>query len=131
VGFFHASGYQPFMQGQNQPLIPPNQALAQLHYTFAAHEGDQGAQMALGYRYWSGIGTLEDCGRALEWYEAAAENGMFLAVSSGPLTKHDLKRWKSMSLAHQVEERYHKPQRDCQTLLEVSTALAPVSHQLE
>lgn len=48
--------------------------MAQLYYTFAANGGDKGAQMALGYRYWSGIGTLEDCKRAVDWYEHAAEH---------------------------------------------------------
>jgi len=31
--------------------------------------------MALGYRYWTGIGVVEDCERAVEWYHAAAEQG--------------------------------------------------------
>jgi hypothetical protein len=33
--------------------------------------------MALAYRYWSGIGTLEDCDRAVDWYERAADQGLF------------------------------------------------------
>ncbi len=32
--------------------------------------------MALGYRYWSGIGTLEDCDRAVDWYEHSSEQAM-------------------------------------------------------
>ena len=31
--------------------------------------------MALGYRYWAGIGVVEDCSKALEWYESASEQG--------------------------------------------------------
>lgn len=31
--------------------------------------------MALGYRYWSGIGTAESCERANAWYGSAAEQG--------------------------------------------------------
>lgn len=31
--------------------------------------------MAMGYRYWSGIGVAEDCMTALGWYEQAAEQG--------------------------------------------------------
>lgn len=65
IAFMHATGYHD--------VVPVDQAKAQLYYTFAAHGGDKGAQMALGYRYWSGIGAVEDCGRALEWYEQAAE----------------------------------------------------------
>ena len=52
-----------------------DQAKAQLYYTFAANGGDKGAQMALGYRYWSGIGTRESCERAVGWYGAASEQG--------------------------------------------------------
>lgn len=33
--------------------------------------------MAIGYRYWSGIGVNEDCYAALDWYEAAADKGVF------------------------------------------------------
>jgi SEL1 protein len=55
--------------------VPVDQATAQLYYTFAAHGEDKAAQMALGYRYWTGIGVMENCDRAVEWYGAAAEQG--------------------------------------------------------
>jgi TPR repeat protein len=67
LAFFHATGYQNVVQ--------VDQAKAQLYYTFAAHGGDKAAQMALGYRYWTGIGVAEDCECAVEWYNAAAEQG--------------------------------------------------------
>jgi len=67
LAFFHATGYAD--------IVPVDQAQALLYYTFAAQGGHKGAQMALGYRYWSGISTVEDCGRAVEWYEAAADEG--------------------------------------------------------
>lgn len=67
LAFFHATGYHE--------VVPVNQAKAQLYYTFAAQSGDKGAQMALGYRYWTGIGSLEDCGRAMQWYEQASHQG--------------------------------------------------------
>jgi SEL1 protein len=67
LAFFHASGYKQ--------VVPADQAKAQLYYTFAALGGDKGAQMALGYRYWAGIGTREDCSKALGWYETAAQQG--------------------------------------------------------
>jgi SEL1 protein len=67
LAFFHSTGFRD--------VVPVNQALAQLYYTFASNGGDRGAQKALGYRYWSGIGTLEDCERALDWYETASEQG--------------------------------------------------------
>lgn len=72
LAFFYATGYRD--------IISVDQAKAQLYYTFAGQGDDKGAQMALGYRYWAGIGTLDDCGRALEWYESASEQGMFLLV---------------------------------------------------
>jgi TPR repeat protein len=31
--------------------------------------------MAMGYRNWAGIGTSDDCGRAVRWYEGASEQG--------------------------------------------------------
>jgi SEL1 protein len=76
LAFFHASGYRPLLAtGHSEPIVEANQALAQLHYAFAAHDGDKGAQMAMGYRFWTGIGAQEDCGTALEWYDAASNKG--------------------------------------------------------
>ena len=72
LAFFHATGYKD--------VVPVNQGKAQLYTTFAANGGDKGAQMALGYRYWSGIGTSESCERALAWYGSAAEQGETLAA---------------------------------------------------
>ncbi|THU78924.1 HCP-like protein [Dendrothele bispora CBS 962.96] len=76
LAFFYATGYHDVVQ--------VDQARAQLHYTFAANGGDKGAQMALGYRYWSGIGTLENCQRAMDWYEQAAELAMAKFLSGPP-----------------------------------------------
>jgi len=67
VAFFYSTGYRE--------VVPVDQAKAQLYYTFAANGGDRGAQMALGYRYWSGIGTQQSCERASFWYESASEQG--------------------------------------------------------
>ncbi|KAF8178592.1 HCP-like protein [Mycena galopus ATCC 62051] len=75
LAFFYATGYQQ--------VVPVNQAKAQLYYTFAANGGDKGSQMALAYRYWSGIGTSEDCNRAVDWYERAAGQAMD-TFRSGP-----------------------------------------------
>ncbi|KAI9508559.1 hypothetical protein F5148DRAFT_1195612 [Russula earlei] len=76
LAFFHATGYQN--------VVPVDQARAQLFYTFAAHGGDKAAQMALGYRYWTGIGVVEDCEVAVEWYRAAAEQAMTRFLSGPP-----------------------------------------------
>ncbi|KAH0829180.1 hypothetical protein J3R83DRAFT_2728 [Lanmaoa asiatica] len=76
IAFFHATGYAD--------TVPVDQAKAMLYYTFAAQGGHKGAQMALAYRYWSGISTLEDCSRAVEWYEAAADAAMEMFLSGPP-----------------------------------------------
>ncbi|KAI0002186.1 HCP-like protein [Russula compacta] len=76
LAFFHATGYQN--------IVPVDQAKAQLYYTFAAHGGDRSAQMGLGYRYWTGIGVVEDCESAAEWYSAAAEQVMARFLSGPP-----------------------------------------------
>lgn len=67
LAFFYASGYKG--------IVPVDQGKAHLYATFAAYGGDKGAQMQLGYRYWSGIGTSESCHNALVWYGSAAEIG--------------------------------------------------------
>ncbi|TEB38352.1 HCP-like protein [Coprinellus micaceus] len=76
LAFFHASGYRN--------VVPVDQGKAQLYYTFAANGGDKGAQMSLGYRYWSGIGTQETCKRALTWYGGAAEQAMAKFMTGPP-----------------------------------------------
>jgi SEL1 protein len=67
LSFFHATGYKG--------VVPPDQAKAHLYYTFAGLNSERDAELALGYRYWTGIGTVEDCVRALEWYQSASEKG--------------------------------------------------------
>lgn len=76
LGFFHATGYHD--------AVPIDQAKAQLYLTFAGHGGHKGAQMAMGYRYWSGIGVAEDCMTALGWYEQAAEHAMAKFLTGPP-----------------------------------------------
>ncbi|KAN0081237.1 hypothetical protein V8E55_008861 [Tylopilus felleus] len=76
LAFFYATGYAD--------AVPVDQGKAMLYYTFAAQGGHKGAQMALAYRYWSGISTTEDCSRAMEWYEAAADTAMEMFFSGPP-----------------------------------------------
>ncbi|KAH9833995.1 HCP-like protein [Rhodofomes roseus] len=76
LGFFHSTGYHG--------VVPIDQAKAQLYLTFAAHGGHKGAQMALGYRYWAGIGVAENCMDSLAWYEDAAEQTMAKFLSGPP-----------------------------------------------
>lgn len=52
---------------------------ASLYYTFGAAGGDPASQMAMGYRYWAGIGVREDCMAALDWYERASNQGASIA----------------------------------------------------
>lgn len=73
LAFFHSTGYKG--------IVSVDQGRAQLYSTFASNGGDKGAQMALGYRYWSGIGTSERCERALSWYGSAAEKGKPVEIS--------------------------------------------------
>ncbi len=74
VGFFHSTGYHS--------VVPIDQAKAQLYLTFAGHGNHKGAQMALGYRYWSGISVAESCLAALDWYEDASEQSTSTCVVS-------------------------------------------------
>ncbi|KAH9922080.1 HCP-like protein [Fomitopsis serialis] len=76
LGFFHSTGYHG--------VVPIDQAKAQLYLTFAAHGGHKGAQMALGYRYWAGVGVAENCMDSLSWYEDAAEQTMARFLSGPP-----------------------------------------------
>ncbi|KAH9485480.1 putative Sel1-like repeat-containing protein C1B3.10c [Psilocybe cubensis] len=76
ISFFHATGFKD--------VVPVDQGKAQLYTTFAANGGDKGAQMTLGYRYWSGIGTSESCDSALSWYGSAAEQAMAKFMSGPP-----------------------------------------------
>ncbi|KIM40271.1 hypothetical protein M413DRAFT_446444 [Hebeloma cylindrosporum] len=76
LSFFHATGYKG--------VTSVDQGKAQLYSTFAANGGDKGAQMALAYRYWTGIGTSESCERALAWYGSAAEQAMNKFISGPP-----------------------------------------------
>lgn len=73
LGFFHATGYGN--------IVPSDQAKAQLYFTFAANGGDKSAQMALAYRYWSGIGTTDSCESANLWYGSAAEKGLLNSIA--------------------------------------------------
>lgn len=81
VAFFYATGYSP--EGTTPP-VQVDQARALLYYTFAAHGGNTGAAMVLGYRNWAGIGLNENCMAALDWYESAAETSMAHFITGPP-----------------------------------------------
>ena len=54
-------------------LVNSSQSQALLHYTFGAFGGSSWAQMALGYRYWSGMGVATSCEKALDYYRRGAQ----------------------------------------------------------
>merc|ERR1712045_196651 len=61
------------MADQGHPLVNSSQSQALLYYTFAAFGGNPFAQMALGYRYWSGMGVATSCEKALDYYRRVAQ----------------------------------------------------------
>ena len=54
-------------------MVNSSQSQALLYYTFAAFGGNSWAQMALGYRYWSGMGVATSCEKALDYYRRVAQ----------------------------------------------------------
>lgn len=65
LGFLYASGLS----------VNVSQAKALIHYTFGALGGNTWSQMALGYRYWSGITVATSCEKALDFYRQVADKG--------------------------------------------------------
>jgi len=63
LGFLHATG----------TLANSSQSKALLHYAFGAFGGSSFSQMALGYRYWSGMGVATSCEKALDYYRRVAQ----------------------------------------------------------
>jgi len=76
MGFLHASGL----------VVPLNSPSALLYHTFGAVSGSAWAQMAVGYRYWSGIGVSANCEKSLEQYRrvAATVASEVSATGTGP-----------------------------------------------
>lgn len=65
-----------------------SQAKALLHYTMAAIGGDTRAQMAMGYRHWSGITTPALCEKALDYYRRVANKVVEeVSLSGGPVVQ--------------------------------------------
>lgn len=53
--------------------VSQNQAKAVVYYTLSAAGNETWAQMALGYRYWSGTSVVSNCERALAYYRSVAK----------------------------------------------------------
>jgi len=66
-GFLYASGLG----------VNVSQAKALVHYTFGALGGNTWAQMAIGYRYFSGAGVAPNCEKSLDFYRQVADKGNF------------------------------------------------------
>uniref|UniRef100_UPI00398F62FF protein sel-1 homolog 1-like n=1 Tax=Pristiophorus japonicus TaxID=55135 RepID=UPI00398F62FF len=64
LGFLYATGLN----------VNSSQAKALVYYTFGALGGNLMAHMALGYRYWSGIGVTQSCEAALTHYRVVANH---------------------------------------------------------
>lgn len=70
LGFLYATGL----------AVNVSQSKALVHYTLGAVGGNVYAQMALGYRYWSGITIASSCERALDFYRQVADKGETLTT---------------------------------------------------
>lgn len=78
MGFLYATGLG----------VNASQAKALLHYTMAALGGDTRAQMALGYRHWTGVTTPTSCERALDYYRKVANKvAEEVSLSGGPVVQ--------------------------------------------
>ncbi|KAK2587376.1 hypothetical protein KPH14_003093 [Odynerus spinipes] len=79
MGFLYATG----LGGVNA-----SQAKALVHYTMAALGGDTRAQMALGYRHWTGVTTPASCEHALDYYRKVANKvAEEVSLSGGPVVQ--------------------------------------------
>jgi hypothetical protein len=118
LGFFHTTGYRG--------VTPRDAAKAQLYYTFGAHGGDRDAQLALAYRSWAGIGTQQNCSRAMEWYSAAAEQCLCISLDIWYFRLTLLQLWHTSSPVLLVDEPYHSLRPSYRIWLVASTALVQV-----
>ena len=55
-------------------MVNSSQAKALLYYTFAAFGGSSWAQMAVGYRYWSGMGVATSCEKVTKFRKDLINN---------------------------------------------------------
>lgn len=79
LGFLYATGIGGITASQGRAL---------LHYTVAAIGGDTRAQMAMGYRYWSGVTIASSCELALAFYRRVANKvAEEVSLSGGPIVQ--------------------------------------------
>lgn len=65
-----------------------SQAKAIVHYTIAALGDDPWAQMALGYRYWTGVTVPSSCEKALDFYRRVGTKVASQVTFSGGTAVH-------------------------------------------
>lgn len=75
IGFFYSTGLGD--------VVRRDQARAVLYYTAAAEQGNERAQMAMGYIHTIGIGAPKECYASVHYYKAVAEKGI-KHIQSGP-----------------------------------------------
>lgn len=68
VGLFYSTGVGD--------VVPRDQAMALLYYTFAAVRGDTRAEMATAFRHHSGIGASKSCETAVKYYKRVADKAI-------------------------------------------------------
>jgi SEL1 protein len=83
VGFMYATGIGG--------AVPQDQAKAMLYYTFAAEAGDIRSQMAIAFRYHSGIATARNCDEAVYSYQRVADK-VIAYLRSGPPGNHMMEK---------------------------------------
>lgn len=57
--------------------VPVSQAKALVHYMIGAIDGSTFAQMAMAYRFWSGVTVTSSCSKALDFYMKVAGKGLY------------------------------------------------------
>ena len=92
----YSLGIEPVAPNENNFLFvlkEPNMDLAMLHFMFAAKGDDPLARMALGYRYFHGIGVQKNCQAAAMYYEKVASSVVSAATIDGGLPAVSKKRF--------------------------------------
>ncbi|ODA76125.1 hypothetical protein RJ55_08408 [Drechmeria coniospora] len=68
LGLYHSTGIGG--------VVPRNQALALVYYTFAAVRGNTKAEMATAFRHHNGIGASKSCESAVKYYKRVADKAI-------------------------------------------------------
>eukprot|EP00204_Picochlorum_oklahomense_P001255 CAMPEP_0118801382 /NCGR_PEP_ID=MMETSP1161-20130426/2956_1 /TAXON_ID=249345 /ORGANISM="Picochlorum oklahomensis, Strain CCMP2329" /LENGTH=776 /DNA_ID=CAMNT_0006729307 /DNA_START=180 /DNA_END=2510 /DNA_ORIENTATION=+ len=88
LGVLYSVGVEPVAPNDDDWLFvlkEPDLDLAMLHFSFAAKGDDPLAKMALGFRYYHGLGVEKSCPAALLYYEPVASSVVSAATVNGGL----------------------------------------------